>query len=198
MKDKIFISNMCQAGWINSVIQNCPYKHPFIFSIFLEKDFVTFVKDFNQMDLTKFKKINYLESKFFEVRNLFIWDRVNDARGISTEECSVIEYQNGVQVIHPHVIKTDFDELYNKRLSRFLDNNDKEIYFIFRVRKYVEKQLVQIFYNLNDIKKVILFDEDVNYVDDFVENRDTTIIVTSKEHQQLMDQLSKMKLFQKN
>lgn len=192
--DKIYISNMCQGGWINARLQNCQYKHPFIFSAFEENDFIKFIENFEQMDLNVYNKIDFTKSKFIKFRNILPWDTVNEARGMKTIDSTIIEYTNGIQIIWPHVLKTDFDLLYEKRLNRFLENKNKEICFIFRIKNYIDKELVQKFYDLKKYKKILLFDEDVPFNKHFQENENTQIIISSLEHQELIDYIKKLNL----
>lgn len=145
--DKIYISNMCQAGFIHKLTSKQPYQHPFIFCCFMEDDYTKFVEDFDTMDFSNYKKLHYNEAKIYNYKDIYNWNGMNRALGINTNDTPTLEFENGVQVIFPHVHFDNFDEKYKTRLERFLNKENKEIYFIFRVRSYMDKEFVDRFYN---------------------------------------------------
>lgn len=189
--EKIYISNMCQAGFIHKITMNCPYQHPFIFCCFMEDDYIKFVEDFNTMDFRNYKKLHYNETNIYNYKDIYNWNGLNRALGINTNDSPTLEFENGVQVIYPHVHFDNFDEKYKTRLERFLNKENKEIYFIFRVRRFMKKEFVDRFYNCSNYKKILLFDADVPYRIFYKENEHTKIITTSFEHKHLVNVLIK-------
>lgn len=189
MSNKLYISNMCQAGFIHKNTQTIPYQHPFIFCCFIEDDFVKFVEDFDDTNFSNYKKLHYHQSKIFNHKDNYSWDGANRRLGINVENTPTIEFENGVQIIYPHINYDSFDEKYEKRLKRFLENKDKDIYFIFRIRNHMDKSVVDMFYNCNKYKKILLFDENVSYRHHYTENVHTKIVVTNYEHNYLIKYL---------
>lgn len=181
---------MCQAGFLHKSTQTIPYQHPFIFCCFMEDDFVKFVEDFENIDFNTYKKLHYKESKIFHRKNDYSWDKFNDRLGIKTKNTPTIEFSNGVQLIYPHVKFNSFDEKYNKRLKRFFEIENKEICFIFRVKSFMDKKHVENFYKCSNFKKIILFEENVSFVDNFKDNEHTKIAITNNEHHYLVNYLS--------
>lgn len=59
MENKLYISNMCQAGYIHKLTSKKPYQHPFLFCCFEEYDFVKFVEQFDKINFSKYKKLHY-------------------------------------------------------------------------------------------------------------------------------------------
>lgn len=106
--DTLYISNMCQAGWIHKLIQKCPYQHPFLFCCFLEDDFIKFIEDFDIIDYKNYKKLHYNESKIFNYKNRYTWDGFNNALRIKTDDTLAIEFTNGVQIMYPHTPYDNF------------------------------------------------------------------------------------------
>ena len=190
-KDKLYISNMCQAGFINKFIQKSPYKHPFLFCSIMEDDFIKFMKDFNKINFSNYKKLHYNETKIYNHQDKYTWDVINNSININVNDTLGIELDNGVQIMYPHTLFDKFDEPYKNRLERFTNNKNKEIYFIFRVRSFMSKKVVDEFYNYYNYKKILLFDEDVPFRNSYKENDNTKIIITSKEHKHLIDYLEK-------
>ena len=94
---------MCHAGYIHKHTQNCPYHHPFVFTCFLEDDFVSFVEDFKTLDFSKYRKLHYNSSKVYDHRDVYSWDALNKLLNIQTENTPVIEFENGVQISYPHI-----------------------------------------------------------------------------------------------
>lgn len=189
MSEKLYISNMCQAGFLHKNTQKIPYQHPFIFCCFMEDDFVRFIETFDEMDFSNYKKLHYNESKIYNHRDIYTWDGLNRRLGIKTENTPTIEFENGVQVIYPHVDFNYFDKKYEKRLKRFLENKDKEVYFIFRIKSFMNKSVIDRFYNYNKYKKILLFDENVSYRHRYKENEYNKIVITNYEHNHLINQL---------
>lgn len=72
-----------------------------------------------------------------------------------------------------------------------MKNKNKEVCFIFRVRNFMSKRLVDKFYSFNKYKKILLFDDDVSYKNLYTENDSTKIVTTSKEHEFLVSHLIK-------
>lgn len=187
---------MCQAGYIHKLTSKRPYQHPFIFCCFEEDDFVNFIEQFDKTDFTKYKKLHYNESRIYNRRHQYSWDGFNKSIGIKTEDTPTIQFDNGIQIIYPHVHYDKFDQKYKARLERFNQNTDKEIYFILRVRRYVKKSAVDRFYRCKNVKKIILFDEDVYFKNHYKENENTKIIITNREHHYLVSLLTKNKILE--
>ena len=114
--------------------------------------------------------------------------------GIRTIYTPVIEFKNGIQISYPHILSKGFDEKYKKRLERFLNLENKDITFIFRVKSFMDDSLVKRFYKIKNVKKVILFDEDVSYTRNYKENATTKILITFSEHQRLVKELKRRKI----
>lgn len=182
---------MCQAGFIHKNTVSCPYQHPFMFCCFLENDFVRFVDEFENIDFTKYKKLYYNSSKIYHHKDMYSWDELNELLNIQTENTPVIEFENGIQLSYPHVEYNVFDEKYKTRLERYIKIPNKNIHFIFRVKNFMDKNLVDRFYENNRYNKIILFDEDVSFRDDYIENETTKILVTYSEHHNLINELKK-------
>lgn len=72
-----------------------------------------------------------------------------------------------------------------------MKNKNKEVCFIFRVRNFMPKRLVDKFYSFNEYKKILLFDDDVSYKNLYTENDSTKIVTTSKERYLLVSHLVK-------
>lgn len=185
---------MCQAGFIHKETSNLPYQHPFLFCHFLEEDFVNFAINFNDIDFYGYKKISYEESRASQRKDVYNWDILNSHLGIRTIDTPVIEFKNGIQMSYPHILSNDFDERYKKRLERFLNLENKDITFIFRVKSFMDESLVDRFYKIDSFNKIILFDEDVSYSRKYKENATTKILVTFSEHHQLVRELKERKI----
>lgn len=181
---------MCHAGYIHKHTQNCPYHHPFVFTCFLEDDFASFVENFETLDFSKYRKLHYNSSKVYDHKDVYSWDALNKLLNIQTENTPVIEFENGVQISYPHIQYDSFDEKYETRLKRFLQIPDKEICFIFRVRSFMSKKAVDRFYNTK-YNKIILFDGNVPFKDEYKENELTRISITYSEHDDLINELKK-------
>ena len=106
----------------------------------------------------------------------------------------MIEFENGIQISYPHILSNDFDEKYKKRLERFVNLENKDTLFIFRVKRFMDKTLVDRFYKNENFNKIILFDEDVSYAKDYKENETTKILVTFSGHQLLIKELKSRKI----
>ena len=180
---------MCQAGFLHKNTQKIPYQHPFLFCCFMEDDFVRFIETFEEMDFSNYKKLHYNQSRIYNHQDVYTWDGLNRRLGIVTENTPTIAFENGVQVIYPHVDFNKFDEKYEKRLKRFLENKNKEMYFIFRIKSFMNKSAVDRFYNYNKCKKILLFDENVSYRHCYKENEYNKIVITNYEHNYLIKQL---------
>lgn len=189
---KMYISNMCQAGYIYKVAQTKSYPHPFIFCCLMQDEYLKFVEQFDDIDFSKFKKLHYKESRIFNHRNNYSWDGFNRMIGIKTKDTGCLQFQNGVQMNFPHTLYDALEQYYKKRLERFLNVQDKEICFIFRIRKFMKKQTVDKFYNLNKHKKIILFDQDVEFKNDYEDNEYNKIVITSKQHVLLVQHLKRI------
>lgn len=189
--EKIYISNMCQAGFIHKLTSKQPYQHPFVFCCFMEDDYAKFVEDFDTMDFSNYKKLHYNESKIYNCKDIYTWDGLNRMLGIETENTPTLEFENGVQMIYPHVHYCNFDKKYKTRLNRFLNLQDTEICFIFRVKSFMKQQAVDRFYNCSNYKKILLFDEDVPYKNLYKENQHTRIVITNYEHRYLVNILKR-------
>lgn len=68
MSNKLYISNMCQAGFLHKNTQTIPYQHPFIFCCFMEKDFVKFVEDFDDTNFSNYKNFTTANQKFIIIK----------------------------------------------------------------------------------------------------------------------------------
>lgn len=189
----IYITNLCHAGYIHKHTQNCPYHHPFVFTCFLEDDFVRFVENFEILDFSKYRKLHYNSSRVYDHRDVYSWDALNKLINIQTENTPVIEFENGVQISYPHIQYDSFDEKYETRLKRFLQIPDKEICFIFRVRSFMSKKAIDRFYNTK-YNKIILFDGNVPFKDEYEENELTKILITCSEHDDLINELKEKNL----
>ena len=192
MGNKIYISNMCQAGYIHKLTSSQSYQHPFIFCCFDEDDFVKFVEQFDKIDFNNYKKLHYNESRIYSRKENYSWDGFNRSINFKTENSPTIQFENGLQIIYPHIHFDLFDEKYKTRLQRFQQNTDKEMYFIFRVRKFMSKKVVDMFYNCNNYKKILLFDENVSYKHHYAENEYNKIVVTNYEHTYLIKHLKRI------
>ena len=188
-KDKVYISNMCQAGFINKFIQNSPYKHPFLFCTIMEDDYMKFIENFDKINFKNFKKLHYNQTKIYNHKDKYSWDGLNKLLNIDINNTVGIELEDDIQIMYPHILFDNFDTKYNNRLTRFIENKNKEIYFIFRVRNYMRKDVVDKFYSFKNYKKILLFDEDVSFKNDYKENNDTKIVITSKENNLLISHL---------
>ena len=189
MNEKLYISNMCQAGFLHKCTQKTPYPHPFLFCCFMSDDFVKFMENFESIDFNNYKKLHYNESKIYNHQDVYTWDGLNRQLGIKTENTPTIEFENGIQIIYPHVDYDAFDDKYKKRLKRLEDKESKEICFIFRIKNHMDKSVVDRFYNCNKYKKILLFDTNVSYLSRYKENEYNKIIVTNYEHAPLVKQL---------
>lgn len=63
-----------------------------------------------------------------------------------------------------------------------------------RVRSFMDKTMVDRFYNTNDFNKIILFDGNVSYSSLYEENEKTKIHITYSEHHQLVEELKERRL----
>ena len=185
---------MCQAGFIHKETSNLPYQHPFLFCCFSEEDFVNFVENFNAIDFRDYKKLSYEESRLCKRKDVYNWDLLNSRLGIRTEDSPVIEFKNEIQISYPHILSEDFDEKYTKRLERFLNLENKDHTFIFRIKSFMDESLVDRFYKIKNEKKLILFDEDVSYAKKYKENESTKILISFSEHEQLVRELKERKI----
>ena len=109
---------MCQAGFLHKSTQTIPYQHPFIFCCFMEKDFVKFVEDFDDINLKDHETLNtemILTVEDFMVsmyaRQMAIVDLLIKKEILTTEE--IIENTKNIKNNEP--FKSMFEEFTIKK-----------------------------------------------------------------------------------
>lgn len=186
---------MCQSGYIYKVMNKSKYPHPFVFIACLQDDFLRLIDQFDCIDFSKYKKLHHKESRIYNFRNNYSWDGYNRIFGIKTKDTAVLQFENGIQIAYPHTLYDKLDQQYNRRLQRFLSIENKMPYFVFRVRKFMAKETVDKVYEIEKHKKIILFDQDVEFKNEYSDNEFNKIVITSKEHVSLVDYLKSLGTF---
>jgi hypothetical protein len=182
IKDSILIGNVCDDIYCKQYYITGEYEHPWYSCTMIGEDYIKFIKEFNRIDFTKYKKLSYNESKISNYKHIYSWNGHNNALGIKTEDTITIEYDNGIQIIYHHFVNRDkFDEKYSRRLKRFNNINKDDIIFTIRVYSDYTDEIINEFYNLN-INKIIIFPSNHHLSYKYCDNDNTKIIITNKIH----------------
>lgn len=182
IKDSILIANACDGIYCKRHYITGKYEHPWYGCTMMGEDCIKFIKEFNEIDFTKYTKISYNESKISNYKHIYSWNGHNKALGVKTEDSVTIKYDNGVQIIYPHFVNWDeFDEIYSRRLKRFNNINKDDIIFIIRVLSDYTDEIINEFYNLN-VNKILIFSTNHHLSDKYRDNDNTKIIITDKVH----------------
>ena len=177
IKDSIIIGNCCDSTYIKKTYIGEKLDHPWYSGGMMANDYIKFIKEFNEIDFTKYKKLSYNESKISNYKHIYSWDGHNRELGIKTKDAITIEYDNGIQIIYPHFVNWNkFDEKYSRRLKRFNNINKDDIIFTIRVFSDYTDEIINEFYNLN-VNKIIIFPSNHNLKDKYKDNEFDYVIL---------------------
>lgn len=182
IKDSIIIGNCCDSTYIKKSYIGGKLDHPWYSCCMMADNYLSFIKYFNIIDFTKYKKLHYNESKISNYKDIYSWNGHNYALGIKTEDTVTIEYDNGIEIIYPHFVNWDeFDEKYRRRLERFNNINKEDIIFTVRIYRDYSDNIIDEIYKL-PVNKILLFPSNHNLKDKYKDNDNTKIIITDKFH----------------
>jgi len=182
IKDSIIISNGCDSIYIKKIYIGGKLDHPWYSSCMIGNDYLSFIKNFNIIDFTKYKKLSYNESKISNYKHIYSWNGHNSMFGIKTEDTVTIEYDNGIQIIYQHFVNWDeFDEKYSRRLERFNNINKEDIIFTIRIYSDYTDNIIDEIYNL-PVNKILIFPSNHDLKDKYKDNDNTKIFITDTWH----------------
>ena len=182
IKDSIIIGNCCDSTYIKKSIIGGKLDHPWYSCCMMADNYLSFIKYFNSIDFTKYKKLHYNESKISNYKHIYSWNGHNYALGIKTEDTVTIEYDNGIEIIYPHFDNWDeFDEKYSRRLERFNNINKEDIIFTIRIYRDYTDNIIDKIYNL-PVNKILIFPSNHDLKDKYKDNDNTKIFITDTWH----------------
>lgn len=181
IKDSILIANNCDAIYCKQHYITGQYEHPWYASTMIAEDYIKFIKEFNEIDFTKYCILPYNKLRIFNYKHIYSWDGHNRMLGIDINKTVGIEYNNGVQILYPHYYLKHFQINYSKRLKRFNNINKDDIIFTIRVYLDYTDEIINEFYNLN-VNKIIIFPSNHNLKDKYKDNDNTKIFITDSWH----------------
>lgn len=182
IKDSIIIGNCCDSTYINKYYINTKYQHPWYTVCIIAKDYLEFIKNFDNIEYGQYKKLHYNESKISNYKHIYSWNCHNRELGIKTEDTVTIEYNNGVQIIYPHANNWNtFDNTYKQRLERFNNINKEDIIFTVRIYRDYNDNIIDEIYNL-PVNKILIFPSNHDLKDKYKDNDNTKIFITDNWH----------------
>lgn len=182
IKDSIIIGNCCDSTYIKKSYIGGKLDHPWYSCCMMGDNYLSFIKYFNIIDFTKYKKLHYNESKISNYKDIYSWNGHNYALGIKTEDTVTIEYDNGIQIIYPHFANwNEFDEKYSRRLERFNNINKEDIIFTVRIYSDYNDNIIDEIYNL-PVNKILIFPSNHDLKDKYKDNDNTKVFNTDTWH----------------
>ena len=181
IKDSILIGNVCDDIYCKQHYITGEYEHPWYACTMMSEDYIKFIKEFNEIDFSKYRILPYNKLRIFNYKHIYSWDGHNRMLGIDIKKTVGIEYNNGVQILYPHYYLKDFQINYSKRLYRFNNINKDDIIFTIRVYSDYTDEIINEFYNLN-VNKIIIFPTNHNLKDKYKDNDNTKIFITDTWH----------------
>lgn len=182
IKDSIIIGNCCDSTYIKEFYISDKLDHPRYSSCMIAEDYLKFIKTFNNIDFSSYKKLCYNDSKISNRKHIYSWNGHNRKIGIKTEDTITIEYDNGIQIIYPHYVDwKEFDNKYNRRLERFYNANKEDIIFTVRIYRDYTDNIIDEIYNL-PVNKILIFPSNHILKNNYKENKNTKIIITDTWH----------------
>lgn len=182
IKDSILIANNCDDIYCKRHYITGQYEHPWYACTMMAEDYIKFIREFNEINFAKYKKLGYNESKISKYKNIYSWNGHNRALGIKIEDTITIEYDNGIQIIYQHFVNWDeFDEKYSRRLERFNNINKDDIIFTIRIYRDYTDSIIDEIYHL-PINKILIFPSNHNLKDNYKYNDNTKIFITDTVH----------------
>ena len=168
---KIIIANNCLDGYLHRFLYDEEYFTPFVWGGPTEDDFVKFCKDYDTIDFSDYKIIEWEDTKFYQRRKSYVFGKEFE----EMNPTSAIEFSNGVQFIFPHFAKGDVRKKYETRLARFYERKYKEPIFVFYWRK-CSLEDIRDFYELDIRYFKILIVEHEEYLGMFPSKEGTLVL----------------------
>lgn len=130
-----FVGDSCMDTYMNRHLNN-PYT-PFDQSTCLEDDFIKFVSNYNNIDVTDYVKIPYLDTRIFKYKSTYSWNGANKRLGVNINNTFAYSYgfknsSDRVEFLyrHYHDTQENVDKI-QRRIDRFLTYyKDKKPFFL--------------------------------------------------------------------
>ena len=82
IKDSILIGNVCDDIYCKKYYITGKYEHPWYACTMIAEDYIKFIREFNEIDFTKYCILPYNKLRIFNYKHIYSWDGHNRMLGI--------------------------------------------------------------------------------------------------------------------